>query len=39
VNPTFFYGPFTTHFPLPAPDFGAISTNLLVYNLFFKEGV
>ncbi|KAF7362963.1 Epimerase domain-containing protein [Mycena venus] len=39
LNPTFFYGPFTPHFPLPAPDFGAISTNLLVYNLLFKDGV
>ncbi|KAF8190638.1 hypothetical protein K438DRAFT_1676007 [Mycena galopus ATCC 62051] len=39
LNPPFFYGPFTKHFPLPEPDFGALSTNLLVYNLLFKDGV
>ncbi|KAJ7822628.1 hypothetical protein B0H14DRAFT_2828230 [Mycena olivaceomarginata] len=38
LNPTFFYGPFTQNFPLPAPDFGAISTNLLIYNLLFADG-
>ncbi|KAJ7856765.1 hypothetical protein B0H14DRAFT_3642076 [Mycena olivaceomarginata] len=31
--------PSLPHFPLPAPDFGAISTNLLVYNILFKDGV
>ncbi|KAJ7279463.1 hypothetical protein C8J57DRAFT_134419 [Mycena rebaudengoi] len=39
LNPPFFYGPFTPHFPIPTPDFGALSTNLLVYNLLFPEGV
>lgn len=38
MNPTFFYGLFTQQFPLPAPDFGAISTNLLIYNLLFADG-
>ncbi|KAF7358483.1 Epimerase domain-containing protein [Mycena venus] len=40
LNPPFFYGPFTPHFPIPAsPDFGFISTDLLVYNLLFRDGV
>ncbi|KAF8212742.1 hypothetical protein K438DRAFT_1566280, partial [Mycena galopus ATCC 62051] len=39
LNPTFFYGPFTAHFSLPAPEFGALSSNLLIYNLLFKDGV
>ncbi|KAJ6535067.1 hypothetical protein B0H19DRAFT_1271724 [Mycena capillaripes] len=39
LNPPIFYGPFTRHFPLPAPDFIALSTNVLFYNLLFQEGV
>ncbi|KAJ7214260.1 hypothetical protein B0H12DRAFT_1205732 [Mycena haematopus] len=39
LNPPFFYGPFTPHFSIPAPDFGAISTDILVYNLLFRDGV
>ncbi|KAJ6535062.1 hypothetical protein B0H19DRAFT_1184838 [Mycena capillaripes] len=39
LNPPFFYGPFTPHFPLPTPDFSAISTDLLIYNLLFRDGV
>jgi hypothetical protein len=38
VNPPFFYGPFTPHFPVPAPDFSAISTDLLFYKFLFPEG-
>ncbi|KAJ7438273.1 hypothetical protein B0H11DRAFT_591472 [Mycena galericulata] len=36
LNPTFFYGPFTAHFPVP--DFGALSTNVLLYTLLFPVG-
>ncbi|KAJ7881926.1 hypothetical protein B0H13DRAFT_2344861 [Mycena leptocephala] len=39
LNPPFFYGPFTAHFPLPTPDFGALSTDVLFYNLLFPDGV
>ncbi|KAJ7753624.1 hypothetical protein DFH07DRAFT_886652 [Mycena maculata] len=39
LNPPFFHGPFTEHFPLPAPDFGALSTDLILYNLLFPDGV
>ncbi|KAJ7040586.1 hypothetical protein C8F04DRAFT_239943 [Mycena alexandri] len=39
LNPPFFYGPFTAHFLLPAPDFGALSTDLLMYNLLFEDGI
>ncbi|KAJ7887785.1 hypothetical protein B0H14DRAFT_3430394 [Mycena olivaceomarginata] len=39
LNPPFFYGPFTEHLSIPTPDFGAISTDLLVYNLLFRDGV
>ncbi|KAJ7187346.1 hypothetical protein C8R46DRAFT_1025213 [Mycena filopes] len=38
LNPPFFYGPFTPHFPVPAGDFGALSTDLQIYNLLFKDG-
>ncbi|KAJ6632302.1 hypothetical protein B0H10DRAFT_1976889 [Mycena sp. CBHHK59/15] len=38
LNPPFFYGPFTPHFPLPSPDFGALSTDLILYNLLFPDG-
>ncbi|KAF8190637.1 NAD-P-binding protein [Mycena galopus ATCC 62051] len=38
LNPPFLYGPFTPHFSLPAPDFSAISTTLLMYNYLFPEG-
>ncbi|KAJ6535063.1 hypothetical protein B0H19DRAFT_1184841 [Mycena capillaripes] len=39
LNAPFFYGPFTSHFSLPAPDYGAISTDLIIYNLLFPDGV
>ncbi|KAJ7048879.1 hypothetical protein C8F01DRAFT_1379330 [Mycena amicta] len=40
LNPTFFYGPFAPHSTHPAPgDFTGISTNLLLYNLLFADGV
>ncbi|KAJ7436025.1 hypothetical protein FB451DRAFT_1308057 [Mycena latifolia] len=38
LNPPFFYGPFTPHFPIPAGDFGALSTDLLLYNFLFTNG-
>ncbi|KAJ7642141.1 hypothetical protein FB45DRAFT_826394 [Roridomyces roridus] len=38
LNPPFFYGPFTPHFPIPAGDFAAFSTNISIYNLLFKSG-
>ncbi|KAJ7854759.1 hypothetical protein B0H13DRAFT_1903502 [Mycena leptocephala] len=38
LNPPFLYGPFTPHFPLPSPDFGALSTDRLFYNYLFPEG-
>ncbi|KAF8190630.1 hypothetical protein K438DRAFT_1763088 [Mycena galopus ATCC 62051] len=38
LNPPFLYGPFTRHFPLPVPDFSAISTNHLIYSYLFPEG-
>ncbi|KAJ7092099.1 hypothetical protein C8R43DRAFT_1141945 [Mycena crocata] len=38
LNPPFFYGPFTSHFPIPAPNFSALSTDVLIYNLLFPEG-
>ncbi|KAJ7458509.1 hypothetical protein FB451DRAFT_1341790 [Mycena latifolia] len=38
LNPSYFYGPFTPHFPLPAPDFGAMSTDMLFYHLLFPDG-
>ncbi|KAJ7440351.1 hypothetical protein B0H11DRAFT_2353660, partial [Mycena galericulata] len=37
LNPPIFYGPFTAHFPLPEPDFGALSTDLFLYNLLFPD--
>ncbi|KAF8647119.1 hypothetical protein AX16_006951 [Volvariella volvacea WC 439] len=38
VGPSFVYGPFTPYFLLPdAPDYDAISTNLIVYN-WLKPG-
>ncbi|KAJ7463039.1 hypothetical protein FB451DRAFT_1095248 [Mycena latifolia] len=39
LNPPFFYGPFTPHFPLPTLDFGLLSTDVLLYNLLFPDGV
>ncbi|KAJ7440346.1 hypothetical protein B0H11DRAFT_2099933 [Mycena galericulata] len=38
LNPPFFYGPFTAHFPVPEADFGALSTDLVLYNLLFADG-
>jgi len=40
ILPSFIYGPFPPKFvPLPKPDFDAISSNLMVYNLLFPSGV
>ncbi|KAJ7127919.1 hypothetical protein C8R44DRAFT_873689 [Mycena epipterygia] len=39
LNPPFFYGPFTPHFPIPAPDFNALSTDLMFYHYLFPDGV
>ncbi|KAJ7127876.1 hypothetical protein C8R44DRAFT_733286 [Mycena epipterygia] len=39
LNPPFFYGPFTSHFPIPSPDFNALSTNVIFYNYLFPDGV
>ncbi|KAJ7440350.1 hypothetical protein B0H11DRAFT_546985 [Mycena galericulata] len=39
LNPPFFYGPFTAHFPVPEPDFSALSTDLVLYNLLFADGI
>ncbi|KAJ7127956.1 hypothetical protein C8R44DRAFT_979451 [Mycena epipterygia] len=39
LNPPFFYGPFTPHFSIPAPDFNALSSNLIFYNYLFSDGV
>ncbi|KAJ7127877.1 hypothetical protein C8R44DRAFT_778943 [Mycena epipterygia] len=39
LNPPFFYGPFTSHFSIPVPDFGALSTDLIIYNYLFPDGV
>ncbi|KAF7297522.1 Epimerase domain-containing protein [Mycena indigotica] len=40
LNPTFFYGPFAPNSIHPAPgDFTGISTNILLYNLLFPNGV
>ncbi|KAJ7053794.1 hypothetical protein C8F01DRAFT_1260419 [Mycena amicta] len=40
LNPTFFYGPFAPHSTHPAPgDYTGISTNLLLYNFLFADGV
>ncbi|KAJ7101480.1 hypothetical protein B0H15DRAFT_412700 [Mycena belliarum] len=39
LNPPFFYGPFTAHFPLPTPDHNALSSDALLYNLLFVDGV
>ncbi|KAJ7056271.1 hypothetical protein C8F01DRAFT_1155458 [Mycena amicta] len=41
LNPPFFYGPFTAQFTtgIPStPNFGVLSTNLLIYNLLFPDG-
>ncbi|KAJ7687864.1 hypothetical protein B0H17DRAFT_1300030 [Mycena rosella] len=37
--PPFFLGPFTPYFLIPALDLGAISTDLMVYNYLFPDGV
>ncbi|KAJ7444296.1 hypothetical protein FB451DRAFT_1149257 [Mycena latifolia] len=39
LNPPFFYGPFTSHFPIPTPNFSALSTDRLFYNMLFTDGV
>nr|GAT55158.1 predicted protein [Mycena chlorophos] len=39
LNPTFFYGPLAPHAARPAPgDMTGLSTNILLYNLLFKDG-
>ncbi|KAF7327140.1 Epimerase domain-containing protein [Mycena kentingensis (nom. inval.)] len=39
INPPFFYGPFAAHSLKPAAnDFAALSTNLQLYNLLFRDG-
>jgi len=38
LNPPFLYGPFSKHFNLATPDFGAMSTNLNIYNLLIPPG-
>ncbi|KAJ7753635.1 hypothetical protein DFH07DRAFT_904109 [Mycena maculata] len=40
LNPTIFYGPFTSHFrsSIPAPNFTALSTNVLLYKFLFPDG-
>ncbi|KAJ7448377.1 hypothetical protein FB451DRAFT_1147596 [Mycena latifolia] len=39
LNPPFFLGPFTPHFQIPTPDVGVLSTDLMVYNYLFPDGV
>ena len=40
VLPPYLYGPFPAErLPLPKPEFAAISTNLMLYNLLFPSGV
>ncbi|KAJ7127883.1 hypothetical protein C8R44DRAFT_911088, partial [Mycena epipterygia] len=38
LNPPFFYGPFTSHFPIPSPNFNTLSTNAIFYNYLFPDG-
>ncbi|KAJ7616178.1 hypothetical protein DFH06DRAFT_1239342 [Mycena polygramma] len=35
LNPPYFYGPFTPYFPLPTPDFSAMSTDTVFYKSIF----
>ncbi|KAK7002414.1 epimerase domain-containing protein [Favolaschia claudopus] len=37
LNPPFLYGPFTPHYPLPKPEFFALSSNIILYNLLFPD--
>ncbi|KAJ7090967.1 hypothetical protein C8R43DRAFT_1142054 [Mycena crocata] len=37
LNPTFFFGPFTPHYPVP--DLNALATNVSFYNLLFCDGI
>lgn len=40
VLPPYLYGPFSPErLPLPKPEFDALSTNLMLYNLLFPTGV
>jgi nucleoside-diphosphate-sugar epimerase len=40
ILPPYLYGPFPAErLPLPKPEFDAISTNLMLYNLLFPNGV
>ncbi|TFK44233.1 NAD-P-binding protein [Crucibulum laeve] len=39
INPPYLYGPPAERFPLPEPDFNAISTNLLIYQFINPTGV
>jgi len=38
IHPPFLYGPFVDKFPLPKPDYNAISTNIFIYNLLVPYG-
>lgn len=38
VNPPFLYGPFAEGFTLPKPDYGALSSNILIYNFISPTG-
>nr|GAT45246.1 predicted protein [Mycena chlorophos] len=39
LNPTFFFGPFTPNFPIPAePKNNNFSTNNILYNVLFRDG-
>nr|GAT44245.1 predicted protein [Mycena chlorophos] len=40
LNPTFFFGPLAKNFPIPpVPTMSTFSTNYIVYNLLFPNGV
>ncbi|KIY53434.1 NAD(P)-binding protein [Fistulina hepatica ATCC 64428] len=39
IHPPFIYGPFAPGFTLAEPNFNALSTNLVIYNLLFPDGV
>ncbi|KAF5366892.1 hypothetical protein D9757_011386 [Collybiopsis confluens] len=38
LNPPYLYGPFAENFKLPKPDYGAFSTNALIYQLLSPQG-
>ncbi|KAJ6498281.1 hypothetical protein DFH09DRAFT_1336733 [Mycena vulgaris] len=39
LNPLFFYGLFPPHLTISAPDFGALSSDLMFYKYLFKDDV